>query len=884
MFRIKNKKLITRLTIQNMRANKARNRIAVLAVVLTTLLFTGLFSIVASVNASFQQATFRQVGGYFHASVKDISIEQLEELKDDKAVKRAGSRLMLGLAGDAPLNKSQVEVSYMDDVCADDYFCVPIEGGLPKEGTKQLATDTQVLKLLGVKLELGAVVPLTYTLENGEEKTEEFELSGWWEHDPASVACMIVVPESYCKEVLKNQAQSQDNASGVWTLEIMFNNSFAIEEKLEQLLHAHGYQDTDAGKENYVNTGINWAYTSTQLLNDWDISTIVGIVSMLLLILMVGYLIIYNIFRISVTGDIQFYGLLKTIGTTKKQIKKMIFVQSWYLSAIGIPIGLLAGFFLGNVLTPMIMHTQNYKNSVVFVHPLIFVVSVLFSLITVRISCLKPARIAGKVSAVEAVSYTEAGKKTKRLKRGRRGAKLPKMALSNIGRSKSKTVLVVLSLVLSALIFNITLVVANGFDMDKYIARFRNTDYIIGRAEYFQMGNIPSSGDFAIEEGVMEKLKEQTGVTESGRIYGDMDDTKAWFEEEKIYDYYESMGWFDEEYIKYILDEENGDGKGNYTDNIYLYGMDALPLSYLHVVDGDISKVNSTDENYIIEVLMDDDYGNVIEESGACEVGDTITLMYGERYEWYDVRDGGEIDENTPNKYIEQRDGDYWEVTYTVCARVTVPNSISYRRYGYMSYILGSSNYIRDTKTENTMLYLMDVEDNAENRMDSFLENYTTQVNPLYNYESKSKYQKEFMQFRNVFLTIGGVLTLIVGLIGVLNFFNAIYTGIHTRKREFAVMQSVGMTGGQLKKMLVYEGILYTVFSFIIAVLLCFTVEPFVLQAISETYWFFEGRVTLIPLFILLPAFLLIGIFVPLILYRNIAKSSVVERLRTAES
>lgn len=884
MFQIKNRKLITKLTIQNIRANKARNRIAVLAIALTTLLFTGLFAIVASTNASFQQETFRQVGGYFHASVKDISLEQLEELKKDKTVKRAGSRLMLGLVNDAPLNKSQVEVSYMDAVCADDYFCLPIEGKLPKEGTKQIATDTQVLNLLGIKLELGATVPLTYTLESGEKKTEEFELSGWWEHDSASVACMIVVPESYCKEVLKDYVPAQGNATGNWTLEIMFDNSFAIAEKLEQLLQAHGYQDTDAGKDNYVNTGINWAYTSTQLLNDWDISTIVGVVGMLPLILLVGYLIIYNIFRISVTGDIQFYGLLKTIGTTKKQIKKMIFVQSWYLSAIGIPIGLLAGFLLGNVLTPMIMHIQSYKNSVVSIHPLIFVVSILFSLITVRISCLKPAKIAGKVSAVEAVSYTEAVRKTKRLKRGKRGAKLPKMALSNIGRSKSKTVLVVLSLALSALIFNITLVFANGFDMDKYTAKFRTTDYIVGRAEYFQMGNIPFSGDFVIEESIIEKLEEQSGITQSGRIYGDMDDTKAWFSEEKIRDYYKSMGWFDEEYMEYILDEKNGDQKGNYTDNIKLYGMDSLPLSYLHVVDGDISKVNDTDENYIIEVLMDDDYGNVIEESGAYEVGDTITLMYGERYEWYDIRDGGEIDENTPNKYIEQRDGEYWEVTYTICARATVPNSISYRRYGNMSYILGSKNYIRDTKTENIMLHLMDVEDNEENRMDSFLKNYTTKVNPIYNYESKKQYQNQFVEFRNVFVIIGGVLALIVGMIGVLNFFNAIFTGIHTRKREFAVMQSVGMTGGQLKKMLVYEGILYTGLSLIMAVFLCFAIEPFVLQAMSETYWFFGGKMTLIPLLILLPVFLLIGIFVPLILYKGIAKSSVVERLRAAES
>lgn len=678
MFRVKNKKLITRLTIQNIRANKTRTGIAILAIALTTVLFTSIFAIVASVNASFQQQTFRQVGGYFHAGIKDISLEQLEELKQDKLVKRAGSRLMLGMANDAPLNKSHVEVSYMDDEGADDYFCVPKKGGLPKEGTRQLATDTQVLKLLGIEPEVGAEVPLTYTFNNGEKKTETFELSGWWEYDSASVANMVVVPKSYCEEVLKDYVPvSELDNTGTWTLEVMFDNSFNIEGRLKELLKVHGYQDEDQEKDNYLNTGINWAYTSTQLLSSFDIATAMGIIGMLILILVIGYLIIYNIFRISVTGDIQFYGLLKTIGTTRKQMKKMIFMQSFYYSAIGIPAGLLIGFIIGNLLTPAIMSTLSYQKSVISVHPAVFIGAALFSLVTVRISCLKPARIAGKVSPVEAVSYTEAAKKTKRLKRGRGGAKLSKMAWANIGRSRSKTVLVVLSLSLSAVFFNLTINFANGFDLDKYTEKFRTTDYIVGRAEYFQTYQVPVlSGKLAVEEDVIETMEAQNGITESGKIYGDMDQPLGWFPEEKIRDYYRSMGWYDEEYMEYIMDETNEEGY--YSDFIYLYGMDAFPLSYLDVVDGDIDKVEDTGKNYIIEVLEADDYDNIVEGSGAYQVGDDITITYGERYEWYDSRNGEPIDENTPHQYIEQREGEHWEVTYTICATVTIPNSISY--------------------------------------------------------------------------------------------------------------------------------------------------------------------------------------------------------------
>ena len=74
-------------------------------------------------------------------------------------------------------------------------------------------------------------------------------------------------------------------------------------------------------------------------------------------------------------------------------------------------------------------------------------------------------------------------------------------------------------------------------------------------------------------------------------------------------------------------------------------------------------------------------------------------------------------------------------------------------------------------------------------------------------YESKASIRSEFEQFQKMFFLLGGVLCAIIGLVGILNFFNAIMTGILARKREFAVLQSVGMTNRQLKQMLVQEGL-----------------------------------------------------------------------------
>ena len=104
--------------------------------------------------------------------------------------------------------------------------------------------------------------------------------------------------------------------------------------------------------------------------------------------------------------------------------------------------------------------------------------------------------------------------------------------------------------------------------------------------------------------------------------------------------------------------------------------------------------------------------------------------------------------------------------------------------------------------------------------MEEFLSEYTDSVQPMYDYESRKIYEAEFEGFRGMFMTMGGALSLIIGLVGVLNFINAVLTGILTRRRELAVLQSIGMTGGQLKKMLIFEGLYYTLLSLAAALVL----------------------------------------------------------------
>ena len=403
--KVSNGSCIRRLSIRALLANRTRNVVAVLAIALPAMLFTSLFTIAMSINEGIQQNNFRQAGGCSHGSFKYLTEEECEELQGDPLIQAYGIRRFLGMPEEVPFNKSHVEIGYSDANEARWGYCTPIEGRLPQEGTNEAATDTHVLELLGVEPEIGAEFTVTFDVD-GHETTQSFTLCGWWEYDGAVVANHILVPESRVDAVLAEVGVTppgSDGMTGSWNLDVMLKHGArSIASDLEQILANHGYQSEVAG-ENYISIGVNWGYTGAQLSDKLD-PTVAGIIAgVLALILLTGYLIIYNVFQISVAGDIRFYGLLKTIGTTPRQLRRIIRTQALLLSLVGIPMGLLLGWLLGGVLTPVITARLDGVTTVVSVSPLLFGGAAIFALVTVLISCRRPGRLAGKVSPVEAV-------------------------------------------------------------------------------------------------------------------------------------------------------------------------------------------------------------------------------------------------------------------------------------------------------------------------------------------------------------------------------------------------------------------------------------------------------------------------------------------------
>ncbi len=894
--KVQNRKCIRRLSRKSLYAARKRNMIAVFAIALTTILFTTLFTIVMSINASYETYQFRQCGGYNHGTFKDVNEEQIAAISAHKNVKETGVRQVIGLMTTGAFGKVASEISYMDANCTKWSYATPTTGRMPESG-KEITMDTTALALLGITPELGAQVPLTYNIVDkgtgyGPERTETFTLVGYWDYDNLMPVHYMNISEEYAQEIEAYAIESgMDTDSFRKDLNVMMQSSVNIQGQMEAVDTDLGYTWEKYEGENSVRIGVNWGYTSAQIGAVFDFGTLIAIIAFLLLVIFTGYLIIYNIFQISVTGDIRFYGLLKTIGVTPRQLRRIIRQQSLMLCLIGIPIGLLFGFCIGALLTPVIAGTLSFGGiSTISASPVIFIGSAIFSLVTVLLSSSKPGRIAAKVSPVEATKYTETSMNKQKLlipqlfkkHRPTRGAKVSQMAFANLGRNKGKTILVVLSLSLSVVLLDILYTFVGGFDMEKYLERNTCADFIVSTTDYFRFN---MQADEYITEDTIAQIAANTSQTTKGIGYQAPGLAIQMYMAEDLW--IANTSRYEPESVARQALAHTEQRNGKYAVNSLIEGLDNSLFEKVSIVEGDLAPLFDENTHSIVICVDTDDYGNIYNEEILPSVGETVTVTYIDKIMTIDSRTGEPADDSTPAEYCVVASRENHDVDYTVCALVKLPYSMSFR-YSPLGYdaILPVDALRRDSGREVVpMFYLFDTPDaEAEQAAEDYLTSITADVQSTLMYESKATVRADFMQFQHMFLLLGGVLCAIIGLVGILNFFNAIMTSILSRLREFAVLQAVGMTNRQLKRMLIYEGLFYALGSVTVSFVLALILNPLAGNLLEDMFWFFSARFSIVPIFAVVPFFVFLGWFVPALLYGQTTKRSVVERLRESET
>ena len=199
-------------------------------------------------------------------------------------------------------------------------------------------------------------------------------------------------------------------------------------------------------------------------------------------------------------------------------------------------------------------------------------------------------------------------------------------------------------------------------------------------------------------------------------------------------------------------------------------------------------------------------------------------------------------------------------------------------------FTLPADEFVRQTGITGAMKLAFDAAPERYDEVEQWVQDYCETVDPDMDYRSKSTYTEEFHKTQRMVLMVGCSMSAILALIGILNFINAVITSIQTRRREFAVLQSVGMTGKQLRLMLIGEGICYIGGTALFTLTLGSLLGYVLVYAIANQMWFFTYHFVIAPVLLVLPVLFILAVLIPSVCYRQMNKQSVVERLREAEN
>lgn len=847
------------LNRRTFRQNKGRNLVAVLAIILTTLMFTTLFVLSQSMSRNIIEMTFRQTGYDGQASFKSITEEQAAKIAAHPDVAETGYSMVVGIGQGKELSGRQVEIRFADESYAEHSFAKPVTGRMP-QAADEIALDNIVLDKLGIPHELGQRVTLEWIADFQEEenRVSEFTLCGFWEGNESSYASMAWVSREFAEDVTEQLEAADPGAAeqvpdsriaGICMGQVNLYSDREIEKTMDRIL-----EDTGLTELEY---GVNLAY-------DPDMNRMAAQESLpmylgMILVFVAGYLIIYNIFQISVTTDIQFYGKLKTLGMTARQLKRLIYGQAGRLCLLGIPVGMVLGYLLGMVLVPVWIQMEDARVSV---SSLIFIGSAAFAGMTVLISCMRPARMAGKVSPMEALRYNDVQRGGRSVKRRSGSAGLPALAWSNLGRNRKRTVTVICSLTLGLTLMSAFYARNAAFDMEKYLEELMLSDFQMDQAtsEEYMKGYDPYGDTLhpeliaqveALEglEGIGYEYSHETEIALSEQTIANM---QAFYTDDVLADWasYDPVG---PQSIQEAVDEKSA--------GAVVYGLDGIVLdaytAEAHVLAGSYDAEQFATGKYAIAagLAMTKEEGQTLP---TVSVGDTVEIE-GQEYTIMAVLD-----------------------EFSVVTEGAKEGGAENKDRHYLEFIVPMETFRARWPQNTPRKIFFDVEDAHLDAAQEMLDRYSAETGENIPLTTRASKAAQYRRETRSSAVMGNVVSIVIALVGVLNFINSMVTSIVSRRKEFAMMQSVGMTKPQLCKLLVWEGMDYAWITLLCTYVISSLAVGIGVRAMVEG-GFTTFRFTLLPLVICTPPLLLFAVLVPYLCFHNLEKDSLVERLRSTD-
>lgn len=859
------KKIMKEMVQGNLKVHRKRNLLLVLAITLTTILFTSVLEIGFGGMQSIQETQLKLSGMKADAELRFLDKEQFQKVQNSDLFESVGGRVPIALMEGE--TKRPIEIDYLDKAGMEAYYLSLEEGKMP-EDEKEVLLSEQALEELGIKKEVGSHVPVSFTLR-GQEYNFDMRLSGWYKGGPK--VNFLIVSETFLEhnpEVSENTYDIDKEILGTYYASVCVKNTGNIEQNLKEYAESLGAQTENADGNNYVNVAVN------PMLYSEDGNTGVGlsIVFFGALFILCGYLLIYNIFDIGVMQDIQEFGIMKTIGMTGKQIKRLMRRQMLLLSLIGIPIGLVVGYGLGALLLPVILKNWEYSEEeltiVQSVHPAIFILTVFFVLITVFLSMRRPSKRAAKYSAIETAKYTEVKKKTAE----KDIHSIKNIARSNLQRNRKRTVLVFTSLILSVVFVNSLWIISNSFDEEKYVNVQMRRDYLVASTDTLNpsIGYVKPSA--SLNEEAIQELEKNAMIKNGTKLYKNAIDAS-------VYNFDISFDWGVEVIdVKIPSIEIDGVITNSATTNYgtLTLGKDKKP----------ICNVCGISENFLGKIEILEGEKNIISIKEKLKSGDYILVGIRANDNGKPSTDGIEISPKVGDVVTIYKDGKPLKEV-EVLSQILVIDSeqISGGSSTGGGTILGPWFYLSEGLFKelygegNLVNYSFDADENdapAVNRMLQDISEKFTNVGFETTEQRHSEIENYKMLVRILCVLIGGIL----GVIGIVNLVNIIFTNLIVRNREFATFRSIGATKKQLRELIIRKSVGYVFYAAIGGFILATLISMTAVRGICSSIWLFTFQFTLFPAATIIVLYLIISIIASEVGIYLWEKGSITEHLR----
>jgi putative ABC transport system permease protein len=831
---------INLLAWRTIRANGKRSTIISLAIIMTAILFTTVISITVRLNQANEIAKQLATGSNFHATIEGIKQEQAEQIMIHKLVKEAyffSYGMNIRYHGSEQNPNDPVLFSCANPSILEHMFIQIQEGYYPKE-QDEILLDFEYLKRMNLPAVVGSKLTL-YVENNNEIEEHTYILSGYY--------------SSKADWYATRPALINDDLDEDVSVFLILNNSINIEGKVEQIL-------SDLSIDS--NYQVNEAYSLARA-RMFDIESLALFIFIVFIVFFCGFLLIYNIYYIMLAHDLHFYGLLKTIGAAKAQLKKIVFYQVNFIFFISMPLGLILGYFIGwRVLSPIFMTLEGSESHYDFqVYILIFVS--LFTYLTSITSAVLPVNKVTRLSCREALTGEVKGKNNGKLKYSQNGAKPWRMAISNLRRGSKRNIVMITSISLSILLF-----------MFIY-----TTVSILINLQDVQIA------DFCIKDDV--------------EIINDVDKV-----EDKLDDKIEDKPYYRE--FDYRLTQQT-------IDQIYmLAGVTSVIPIYTTTVVADIDEMVGKRLN---QKLVDQKADSIITEY-TLEKGKIAVYAYGlpeETMDYLETRcltadDGKGISNTYQLKRFQSggyalinsfrlKDAGYDPLSYYLPGeiinlnilknqykvlalgkpgRALIDNFIAADSYPMVSLdiYLPYDEFIKEFSDYSILSINVFAED--ENR-EFVKEQLKSLLSSNAVIRDKREVLTEFQSRLKAIRIVGYSLCFIVFLIGVLNYMNTVICGIYERRNEIALLEIVGMTRQQMKQMLLWESMIYYIITTITCLLLGIPLIKVFLNKALDTNM--VVHVNMIPFVVMIVFLMLIGVVTTFISYHMETRLTPIERL-----